>query len=119
MSSAAAISTNKYETQKLYLILLPFSMYDNPYKQYSRKVKLKRTVASSVSSTTSTVTEFTIVSSYSNSHAATAATSTPPAPVLPPPPRINGGVKLRKKMNLPNNILDDLITAKLVKNLQM
>ena len=100
MSSAAAISTNKYETQKLYLILLPFSMYDNPYKQYSRKVKLKRTVASSVSSTTSTVTEFTIVSSYSNSHAATAATSTPPAPVLPPPPRINGGVKLRKKMKL-------------------
>lgn len=106
MSSAAAISTNKYETQKLYLILLPFSMYDNPYKQYSRKVKLKRTVASSVSSsssssssTSSTVTEFTIVSSYWTSHAA-AATSTPPAPVLPPPPRINGGVKLRKKMKL-------------------
>lgn len=103
MSSAAAISTNKHETQKLYLILLPFSMYDNPYKQYSRKVKLKRTVASSVSSssssTSSTVTEFTIVSSYWTSHAA-AATSTPPAPVLPPPPRINGGVKLRKKMKL-------------------
>lgn len=33
---------NRSETQKLYMTLLQFSLYDNPYRQYSRKIKLKR-----------------------------------------------------------------------------
>lgn len=35
-------NNNRQETQKLYTLLLPYSIYDNPYKQYSRKVKLKK-----------------------------------------------------------------------------
>ena len=33
-------NNNRHETQKSYLSLLQFSIYDNPYKQYPRKVKL-------------------------------------------------------------------------------
>jgi hypothetical protein len=35
-------ATNRIETQKLYMTLLQFSLYDNPYKYYSRKIKLKK-----------------------------------------------------------------------------
>ncbi len=34
--------TNRSETHKLYCLLLPFSLYNNPYKLYSRKMKIKR-----------------------------------------------------------------------------
>jgi hypothetical protein len=37
-----SVISNKMETQKLYTLLLPYSIYDNPYKQYSRKLKLKK-----------------------------------------------------------------------------
>jgi hypothetical protein len=35
-------ASNRVETQKLYMTLLQFSLYDNPYKHYSRKIKLKK-----------------------------------------------------------------------------
>ena len=44
MSSASehANSNNRAETYRLYTKLLPYSMYDNPCKQYHRKTKIKR-----------------------------------------------------------------------------
>lgn len=42
-------SSNRNETQKLYMTLLQFSLYDNPYRQYSRKIKLKRVIPSTPS----------------------------------------------------------------------
>jgi hypothetical protein len=76
-------------------------MYENPSKQYSRKVKLKRMAAtsssaipSSVVGPSSIINEFTIVSAYTTSNVAN--TPTPP----PPPPARNCGVKMRKKMKL-------------------
>lgn len=60
MSSASADQvappvnlTNRIETQKLYTTLLQFSLYDNPYKQYSRKIKLKRIYPTTLSGTNS------------------------------------------------------------------
>lgn len=88
-SDSSETNKNKYETQKLYLTLLPFSIYDNPFKQYSRKVKLKRQHPPSNSVPGST--ELMIMPSY--------LVSAPP----PPPPLRNcggGGVKTRKKMKL-------------------
>jgi hypothetical protein len=35
-------TTNRVETQKLYMTLLQFTLYDNPNKYYSRKLKLKK-----------------------------------------------------------------------------
>lgn len=65
MSSDISVPTNnKYETQKLYLSLLPFSMYENPFKQYSRKVKLKRQPQSQSLNSGSGSTEFIIMPSY-------------------------------------------------------
>ena len=90
---------NRYETQKLYLTLLPFSIYDNPSKQYSRKVKLKRTQSLSTSSSSAT-TELTIMPSYLASGAAAAATAAAAVNALALPLPRNGGVKLRKKMKL-------------------
>jgi hypothetical protein len=64
---------NRHETQKSYLSLLQFSIYDNPYKQYPRKVKLKRrreTAAAAAvnvannNNNNSSGTDFIIVSSY-------------------------------------------------------
>jgi hypothetical protein len=75
-------------------------MYENPSKQYSRKVKLKRMAAtsssaipSSVVGPSSIINEFTIVSAYTTSNVVNA-----PTPPLPPPR--NSGVKMRKKMKL-------------------
>jgi len=66
-STSASTSDNKYETQKLYVKLLPFSIYDNPTRQYSRKIKLKRTYSQSQTNTLNVNSEFIIVSSYSSS----------------------------------------------------
>lgn len=55
-----SVSNNKMETQKLYTLLLPYSIYDNPYKQYSRKLKLKKQPIISQS----TPSEFMIFSPY-------------------------------------------------------
>ena len=99
MSSVTVVPNinNRYETQKLYLTLLPFSIYDNPSKQYSRKVKLKRSQSLSTSSS-STMTELMIMPSYlATASSAPAAASVAPA-ALPLPK--TGGIKMRKKMKL-------------------
>ena len=84
-------NNNRHETQKSYLSLLQFSIYDNPYKQYPRKVKLKRrreTVATAAgAANTVSGTEFIIVSSYWTEN----------TPVIP---TRNVVVKARKKMKL-------------------
>ena len=100
MSSETIVpsNNNRYETQKLYLTLLPFSIYDNPLKQYSRKVKLTRTQSmAGAAAGAAAPTELTIVSSYWTNNVAAAATSaaTAAASVIR-----NTGVKLRKKMKL-------------------
>ena len=57
-----SVSNNKMETQKLYTLLLPYSIYDNPYKRYSRKLKLKKQTI--ISQTQCTPSEFMIFSPY-------------------------------------------------------
>ncbi len=76
MSSDTQVSStnNKNETQKLYLSLLPFSMYENPFKQYSRKVKLKRQPHSHSLNSVSGSTEFIIMPSYLPGNDASIAT---------------------------------------------
>jgi len=54
---------NRQETHKLYTLLLPYSIYDNPYKQYSRKVKLKKNIHI-IPNGSNTSNEFMIVSPY-------------------------------------------------------
>jgi hypothetical protein len=97
-SESSETNKNKYETQKLYLTLLPFSIYDNPSKQYLRKVKLKRQHPHSTSVPGST--ELMIMSSYGNDASAVSAS----AAGTPPPSRNcgsgGGGIKTRKKMKL-------------------
>lgn len=58
---------NRSETQKLYMTLLQFSLYDNPYKYYSRKIKVKRVpqTIQSLSSGSSGPSEYIIASSQS------------------------------------------------------
>ena len=80
-SSAAATAAsltlnnmNRLETHKLYMTLLQFSLYDNPYKHYSRKIKLKKVPplhsgasASASASHSGTPVEYIIASSYPSS----------------------------------------------------
>ena len=85
MSSAPEYGrlTNRQETQKLYSLMLPYSLYDNPYKQYSRKVKLKRQQNNVPQSVAQSSTEFMIISSYWTGTALTAISSTPSlAPIV-------------------------------------
>jgi hypothetical protein len=42
IASVTNNTTNRVETQKLYMTLLQFTLYDNPNKYYSRKLKLKK-----------------------------------------------------------------------------
>ncbi len=83
-------SSNRIETQKLYMTLLQFNLYDNPYKYYSRKIKLKKVLpihSSSVSgSGYSGPIEYIIASSYPLHSRVT---------TIP-----NEGIKTRKKMKL-------------------
>lgn len=80
--------TNRSETHKLYCLLLPFSLYNNPYKLYSRKMKIKRqpqslhgssstiSLPSSMSNTLQlSASDLMIVSSYYNPNVT--VTSTP------------------------------------------
>ena len=110
MSSETIVpsNNNRYETQKLYLTLLPFSIYDNPLKQYSRKVKLTRTqsmagaaaaAAAGAAAGAAAPTELTIMSSYWTNNAAAAAAATAAATSTATIIR-NTGVKMRKKMKL-------------------
>jgi hypothetical protein len=83
MSSANASHlpniNNRQETQKLYSLLLPYSLYDNPNKQYYRKVKLKRHQSS----------ELIIISPYMNVNIGNYSDS-----------NNNIGIKTRKKMKI-------------------
>ena len=58
---------NRSETQKLYMTLLQFSLYDNPHKYYSRKIKVKRVpqTIQSLSSGSAGPSEYIIASSQS------------------------------------------------------
>jgi len=85
-------SSNRVETQKLYMTLLQFNLYDNPYKYYSRKIKLKKVLpsqsgsGSGSGSGSSGPIEYIIASSY------------------PVPSRVTAipteGIKTRKKMKI-------------------
>jgi hypothetical protein len=88
-----SVISNKMETQKLYTLLLPYSIYDNPYKQYSRKLKLKKQPIISQS----TPSEFMIFSPYW-------------APSLQVTSQTNDnnethGVKTRKKMKITSSVI--------------
>lgn len=111
---------NRQETQKLYSLMLPYSLYDNPYKQYSRKIKLKRQQNNVPNSIAQQSTEFMIISSYWTGTALTAVSSTPSlAPIVNN--RIiasgcenivssgsssGGSVKPRKKMKITSEPVD-------------
>lgn len=86
---------NRSDTHKLYLNLLPYSMYDNPYKQYHRKVKFKRQQN----------TERMIISSIYNSSAATAA-ATAAATTATATVTTMVSIKPRKKMKITSNTHD-------------
>jgi hypothetical protein len=87
MSSAFASHlpniNNRQETQKLYSLLLPYSLYDNPNKQYYRKVKLKRQQSS----------ELIIISPYMNVTISNYSDNNNNN-------NINTGIKTRKKMKI-------------------
>ena len=88
-----SVISNKMETQKLYTLLLPYSIYDNPYKQYSRKLKLKKQPIISQS----TPSEFMIFSPYW-------------APSLQVTSQTNdnnetNGIKTRKKMKITSSVI--------------
>ncbi len=80
-------SSNKSETQKLYMTLLQFSLYDNPYRQYSRKIKLKRVFPSTPS--VSGTLEYVIAPPIHMTSTSASASSVK-----------NDGVKTRKKMKI-------------------
>ena len=95
------IINNREETQKIYTLLLPYSIYENPYKQYSRKLKLKKQPAiflpiqsSAATSTSTSTSEFIIFSPYwvsTTLHVNSNITDNHEP---------NSGVKTRKKMKL-------------------
>ena len=84
-------TTNREETYRLYSLLLPYSVYDNPHKQYSRKLKVKKNT--SLSSNTS---EFMVISPYWNMNSTITTNNIEPI-----------GVKTRKKMKLKSAVLLD------------
>lgn len=86
-SSSHEPGNNRTETHRLYLTLLPYSLYDNPYNQYHRKVKLKKQTIS-----TQQKTEFMIISSTNNVSSTASATVT--------------SVKPRKKMKITSEAHD-------------
>lgn len=87
-------TSNRIETQKLYMTLLQFSLYDNPYKYYSRKIKLKKVPPlQSLHSGSSGPIEYVIASMY--------PTNTPVSTT----PLEN--IKTRKKMKLTSSAATD------------
>lgn len=96
---------NRQETQKLYTLLLPYSIYDNPSKQYSRKVKLKKNTQN-ITNGSNVNSEFMIISPYwSSQQSKSQVVST-----------INdasmgnndtSGIKTRKKMRITSSSLNE------------
>jgi len=85
---------NRTETHKLYLTLLPYSLYDNPCNQYHRKVKLKKQPVS-----TQQRTEFMIISSTYNVSLAAQSAASVASTTVP-------SVKPRKKMKITSEAFD-------------
>jgi len=89
---------NRQETQKLYTLLLPYSIYDNPSKQYSRKVKLKKNTQI-ITNDSNTNSEFMIISPYwSSQHSKSQVVST--INDAPMGNNDTSGIKTRKKMRI-------------------
>lgn len=86
-------TSNRIETQKLYMTLLQFSLYDNPNKYYSRKIKLKKVPplqSSHSGSGSSGPIEYVIASMYpTNTQVSTSQSD---------------NVKTRKKMKLTSSV---------------
>jgi len=80
--------TNRSEIHKVYCLLLPFSLYNNPYKLYSRKMKIKR---HPTALQTSSASDLMIVSAYSNPVALNVSAG-------PSIPRAVPAMNTRKKM---------------------
>ena len=79
-----ANNMNRTETYRLYMKLLPYSMYDNPCKQYHRKNKIKRQQSN----------EGMIIISTYNAPSSNIAANT------------GAGVKPRKKMKITSEAVD-------------
>ena len=89
MSSASehANNNNRTETYRVYTKLLPYSMYDNPCKQYYRKTKIKRQQS---------VDSMMILSIY----------NVPSTNIVVANTVGGGGVKTRKKMKITSEAVD-------------
>ena len=85
---------NRSETQKLYMTLLQFSIYENPHKYYARKIKVKRVspTIQSLSTGSSGPVEYIIASSQSITGSSSQSE----------------GVRTRKKMKLTSTTEPDL-----------
>lgn len=66
-------ANNRSDTQKLYMTLLQFDMYDNPHKYYARKIKVKRVPITIQSAGSSSAFEYIISSVSASSSSASAA----------------------------------------------
>ena len=89
-------TSNRIETQKLYMTLLQFSLYDNPYKYYSRKIKLKKVPplqSSHSGSGSSGPIEYVIASMYPTN--------------IPVSTSQSDNIKTRKKMKLTTSAATD------------
>jgi hypothetical protein len=82
-----ANNMNRTETYRLYMKLLPYSMYDNPCKQYHRKNKIKRQQSNE---------GMIIISTY----------NVPSSNIAANTGGVGGGVKLRKKMKITSDSVD-------------
>jgi len=108
-SAAMAALNNKCETQRLYVKLLPFSLYENPSRQYSRKIKLKRVPSTYPQNSLhhfNRNTDFIIVSANTLASAAASAASAGAAT------RPEQGPKMRKKMKIMSSDSDPVETPK-------
>jgi hypothetical protein len=116
---ASALFTNKSETQKLYVKLLPFSLYDNPSRQYSRKIKLKRVTPQHQSNFIhpNVNTEFIIVSTYSLASGASASASASAVSTSTSANRVEP-IKTRKKMKLMTTSSTETDTSDLPKDVK-
>lgn len=97
-----SVVNNRRETHKLYSLLLPYSLYDNPSRQYSRKLKLKKqTPVSSIHTLQSHEThasEFMIISPYWVGNTTTSSGTN----------NDNSTIKIRKKMKLTPASIDSI-----------
>jgi len=97
-----SVVNHRQETHKLYSLLLPYSLYDNPSRQYSRKLKLKKqTPVSSIHTLQSHEThasEFMIISPYWVGNTTTSTGTN----------NDNSTIKIRKKMKLTPASIDSI-----------